>query len=73
MEIGLEEVLGMAENILFSLVFLVDNFVLHRDLKPENVVIDENQKARLIDFGSCSPIIYSNQFEVASDKCTCIK
>ncbi len=31
-------------------------------------MIDEDQKARLIDFGSCSPIIYCNEFEVKSDK-----
>ncbi len=42
---------GALQDALQTLVKLDNSGVLHRDLKQENIVIDENDKVKLIDFG----------------------
>lgn len=38
------------------MTYLYEIGFVHRDLKDENIVIDENYRIKLIDFGSCSRI-----------------
>ncbi|CAK84768.1 unnamed protein product (macronuclear) [Paramecium tetraurelia] len=43
--------------ILSGVQYMHDNYVMHRDLKPENLLLDENNKIKIVDFG------LSNQFK----------
>ena len=45
------EALKYVQDIAHALNYLHFNFIMHRDVKPENVVLDVNNKAKLIDFG----------------------
>uniref|UniRef100_A0A8D9F7R7 non-specific serine/threonine protein kinase n=1 Tax=Cacopsylla melanoneura TaxID=428564 RepID=A0A8D9F7R7_9HEMI len=40
--------------ILSAVAYLHHHGYAHRDLKPENVLLDKNQKLKLIDFGLCA-------------------
>jgi len=45
------EVCRYAADILVGLEYLHSRRIVFRDLKPDNVVLDENQRCRLTDFG----------------------
>ena len=55
---GLPEklVLGWASQILSVLAYLeeLDPQVIHRDIKPANIVVDANNRVRVVDFGVAS-------------------
>ncbi len=51
----LDQALTIAEQILAGLEALHKHGILHRDLKPANVMVDENFRLRLIDFGLAKP------------------
>merc|ERR550534_3228350 len=48
------EARGFFRQIVSALGFLHRNGFVHRDLRPENLLLDKNQKLKLIDFGLCA-------------------
>jgi serine/threonine-protein kinase len=49
--VGLDEKLGVMEQILDGLAFAHANEVIHRDLKPANVFLLPKGKVKIVDFG----------------------
>ena len=50
-----EAVLALAADMAAGIATLHDHGVLHRDIHPGNVVVDDDGRAVLIDFGSSQP------------------
>ncbi|MGI1678498.1 MAG: bifunctional protein-serine/threonine kinase/phosphatase [Cellvibrionaceae bacterium] len=48
----LEVVRELAKSIIFALRVFQRLGMTHRDLKPENIILDENNQAKIIDFGT---------------------
>ena len=58
-----KQVLGWVSQVLSVLVYLesLDPQVIHRDIKPANIVVDTNNRVRVVDFG-----VASHKFRVGS-------
>jgi eukaryotic-like serine/threonine-protein kinase len=55
---SIEEVQFIASQILETLVYLqqLNPFIIHRDIKPQNIILQENGKIFLVDFGAVQHI-----------------
>jgi serine/threonine protein kinase len=60
-----KKVVSLSYNIAKSLEYLHLLGIVHRDIKPENIVLDSNNKPKIIDFG-LSKIIQHNEFLIES-------
>ena len=49
--LGLRDRLGLFLEVLDAVAHAHANLIVHRDLKPQNVLVDQNGRARLLDFG----------------------
>src|ERR1700677_1604607 len=49
-----ERAVGITVDICRALDYIHSNGVVHRDLKPENIMVDDDDRAKLIDFGIAS-------------------
>jgi len=45
------KVISIIKSILEALVYLSTKGIMHRDLKPDNILIDKNDKVKIVDFG----------------------
>ena len=48
---GVAETLNIASQVADALAFAHDRGVVHRDIKPPNIMIIENERVKLMDFG----------------------
>jgi eukaryotic-like serine/threonine-protein kinase len=49
-----ERAVGITVDICRALDYIHSNGVVHRDLKPENIMVNDDDRAKLIDFGIAS-------------------
>ena len=42
---------NMMRSILDALAYLASKGIMHRDLKPDNILLDQNEKVKIVDFG----------------------
>ena len=56
---------SLIKNLIFQLckatIYLHKNNVIHRDIKPENLLIDNNMKLKLCDFGFARKILLNEE------------
>jgi len=52
---GPAEIVVLLKKLLSAVDFMHQAGILHRDISPDNVLIDQNRKPVLIDFGAASP------------------
>jgi serine/threonine protein kinase len=45
------KVMVMINSILEGLAYLATKGIMHRDLKPDNILLDKNDKIKIVDFG----------------------
>ncbi len=50
-DLGLNERLDLFREVCEAVDFAHRNLIVHRDLKPSNILVNENGKAKLLDFG----------------------
>lgn len=48
---GSDQIRKYFTHVLDGVAYLHENGIVHRDIKPENIVVDENDVAKLCDFG----------------------
>lgn len=51
-----ERAVGITVDICRALDYIHSHGVVHRDLKPENIMVDDDDRAKLIDFGIASRV-----------------
>lgn len=49
--LGVDEVRGVAAQLVSALFYLHSYQILHRDMKPQNILIGQNGAVKLCDFG----------------------
>ena len=45
------KIFNMIKMILEALAYLSSKNIMHRDLKPDNILLDKNDKIKIVDFG----------------------
>ena len=45
------KIMMMIRSILDALAYLASKGIMHRDLKPDNILLDKNDKIKIVDFG----------------------
>lgn len=48
-----KQILNYSVDIINGLNYLHSHHIIHRDIKPANILINDNDEAMLIDFGTC--------------------
>jgi len=52
-EVAIRDVVNLVEQMASGLRAFERREMIHQDLKPDNVIVDEAERARIIDFGAC--------------------
>lgn len=45
------KVTNLIRSLLDALAYLAEKGIMHRDLKPDNILLDKNDKLKVVDFG----------------------
>ena len=68
--ISLHEQVSLMHQLIDALNFIHNAKVIHRDIKPSNILVDENFRIKLIDFGSARYFDPNIHLQKQSDKLT---
>ena len=59
--IAQDKIINILNQLLNILHFLHDTcYIIHRDIKPDNIIIDNNNKIKLLDFGLAAYLFHQN-------------
>lgn len=57
---GQPDLLNLFMDVVNGLKYLHSRGIIHRDLKPENVLVDEDHRLKIADFGVSKPLLDNN-------------
>lgn len=69
----MQEAVLFAAEIVNILEYIHGTGVIHRDLKPENLMLDANNKLRIIDFGTAEVFSVAGKNDQLFEKCQTIR
>jgi serine/threonine-protein kinase len=66
--LSLAQRLDLLLEVVDAVAYAHANLIVHRDIKPSNVLVDSDQRARLLDFGIAKPLSDDDQTLTATSR-----